>query len=141
MSIATIRRYLIAAGRAPSLAALGGFLLYMLALLGIVLGFSLATSVLFLRYRDLNQVWEVALQAGFFVAPIVYPLRVLPERLHGWLYLWPPTPIIEFARGALVDGSLASPRGHALLLAAVALSLTIGALIFRRLAPRAAEYL
>ena len=36
------------------------------ALTLLVLGFSLATSVLLLRYRDLNQVWDVITQAGFF---------------------------------------------------------------------------
>ena len=60
------------------------------------------SSVLFLRYRDLNQVWEVVVQAGFFIAPIIYPLGILPERFHFYLYLWPPTPVIEFSRAVLV---------------------------------------
>ena len=69
-----------------------------LALATIVVGFSLASSVLFLRYRDLNQIWDMVMQAGFFLAPIIYPLGVIPERFHFYLYLWPPTPIIEFSR-------------------------------------------
>ena len=44
--------------------------------------------------------------AGFFVAPIIYPIDVLPERLHFYLYLWPPTPVILFARSVLVDGKV-----------------------------------
>ena len=64
----------------------------------VVVGISLAGSVLFLRYRDLNQVWDVVTQAGFFVAPIIYPLGVIPERYHFYLYAWPPTAIIEFSR-------------------------------------------
>ena len=64
----------------------------------LVVAFSLASSVLFLRYRDLNQVWDVMIQAGFFIAPIIYPLGILPERFHFYLYLWPPTPVIEFSR-------------------------------------------
>ena len=60
--------------------------------------------MLFLRYRDLNQVWDVVLQAGFFIAPIIYPLDILPERFHFYLYVWPPTPVIEFSRAALVAG-------------------------------------
>ncbi len=35
---------------------------YCVALVAIVVGFSLATSVLFLRYRDLNQVWDVVVR-------------------------------------------------------------------------------
>jgi lipopolysaccharide transport system permease protein len=106
-----------------------------------VVGFALAASVLFLRYRDLNQIWEVALQAGFFVAPIVYPLQVLPERLHFVLYLWPPTPVIQFARAVLVEGTVPSTKAHLLLVGAALAALGCGALVHRLLAPRAAEYL
>ena len=66
--------------------------------------------MLFLRYRDLNQVWDVVLQAGFFLAPIIYPLEILPERFHFYLYLWPPTPVIEFSRAVLVRGVDADAR-------------------------------
>ena len=79
------------------------FVAYCTALTLLVLGFSLAASVLFLRYRDLNQVWDVMTQAGFFLAPIMYPLGIVPERFHVYFYLWPPTPIIEFSRAVLVS--------------------------------------
>ena len=69
------------------------------------------SSVLFLRYRDLNQIWDMATQAGFFLAPIIYPLGVIPERFHFYLYLWPPTPVIEFSRAALVDGAVPTLDG------------------------------
>ena len=73
--------FLSLAGAPPSLQGIALFLLYCGALLLLVVGFSLATSVLFLRYRDLNQLWDVMAQAGFFVAPIVYPLGIVPETL------------------------------------------------------------
>ncbi|HXT70402.1 MAG TPA: ABC transporter permease [Vicinamibacterales bacterium] len=133
--------FLVGAGRPPSPAAIVLFLGYAAALVLIVAGFSLAASVLFLRYRDLNQVWDLAAQAGFFVAPIIYPIAILPERYHIYLYFWPPTPIIQFARSVLVDGRVPTMTAHAYLAAAVVLSLTAGALVYRRLAPRAAEYL
>ena len=133
--------FLAASGRPPALAGVALYLLYVAHLLAIVVGFALATSVLFLRYRDLNQVWDVALQAGFFVAPVVYPLAILPERFHRWLYLWPPTPVIEFSRAVLVDGAVPSLRGHLLLTAAAVASLVTGYAVFRRFSPRAAEYL
>ena len=101
----------------------------------LVAGFSLATSVLFLRYRDLNQVWDVMAQAGFFVAPIIYPLGIVPERLHFYFYRWPPTPIIEFSRAALVSDSVPSLTAHLYLTAEVAVVLVIGTLIMRRFEP------
>jgi homopolymeric O-antigen transport system permease protein len=138
---AIILGFLAASGRPPSPPAVGLFALYLVHLLAIVLGFSLATSVLFLRYRDLNQVWDVVIQAGFFVAPIVYPLGVLPERIHAFIYLWPPTPIIQFSRLVLVEGVAPTARAHVLLSLGTLAILGAGALIHRWYGPRAAEYL
>jgi homopolymeric O-antigen transport system permease protein len=117
------------------------YLAYVSQLVLIVLGFSLATSVLFLRFRDLNQVWEVVSHAGFFVAPIIYPLDIMPERLHFNLYLWPPTPVIEYSRAVLIHGRIPSLRAHLLLASVAAACFVVGCLVFRRFAPRAAEQL
>jgi lipopolysaccharide transport system permease protein len=132
--------FLIADGHPPSMRATALFVVYGGALIGIVIGFSLAASVLFLRYRDLNQVWDVAVQAGFFLAPIIYPLGVVPERFHFYFYFWPPTPIIEFSRDLLVRHTTPTATAHWYLLIDVALIVALGVVIFRRFAPRAAEY-
>ena len=139
--IAIMFAFLTWAGHPPSPAAVLLVFAYCLALILIVVGFSLGTSVLFLRYRDLNQVWDMIVQAGFFVAPIIYPIGVLPERFHIYLYLWPPTPVIQFARAVLVGQSVPTVTAHLYLAAAVALALVAGILVYRRLRPRAAEYL
>jgi lipopolysaccharide transport system permease protein len=133
--------FLVGAGHPPTAAALVSFAGYCTALVAIVVGFSLASSVLFLRYRDLNQVWDVVVQAGFFIAPIIYPLSILPERFHFYLYVWPPTPVIEFSRAALVMGVMPTTRGHLYLAADAAFCLLVGIVIFKWLSPRAAEYI
>ncbi len=125
----------------PSAVALGLFVFYLLMFLAIVIGFSLAASVLFLEYRDLNQVWDVIVQAGFFLAPVVYPLAIIPERYHVFLYAWPPTPVIEFSRSVLVAGVIPSGRAHLWLAAEALCVLVAGIAVFRRYAPRAAESL
>jgi lipopolysaccharide transport system permease protein len=127
-------------GHAPALSTLGAYAAYCAAMLAIVTGFSLAASVLFLRYRDLNQVWEVVIQAGFFLAPIIYPLDILPERFHFYLYVWPPTPVIEFSRSVLVAGATPTATGHLYLAADAFMCLAAGILIHSWLSPRAAEY-
>jgi ABC-2 type transport system permease protein len=38
------------------------------------LGLSFLLSALYVRFRDINYVWEVLLQAGFYMTPIIYPL-------------------------------------------------------------------
>jgi lipopolysaccharide transport system permease protein len=133
--------FLASAGRAPSPGAVALYGLYAGALVLIVAGFALASSVLFLRFRDLNQVWELASQAGFFLAPVIYPIGILPEQVHAYLYLWPPTPILEFTRAVLVRGEVPTLTAHLYLLGSVAASLAVGTGLFRWLAPRAVERL
>jgi lipopolysaccharide transport system permease protein len=133
--------FLAGAGRPPTLEAIAAFAAYCAAMSGMIVGFSLASSALFLRYRDLNQVWEVVLQAGFFLAPIIYPLNILPERFHFYLYVWPPTPVIEFSRSVLVAGVMPTVRGNVYLAGDAAICLVAGIVIFRLLSPRAAEYI
>lgn len=137
----TVMMVLAISGHAPQPGHLALFAWYLFHYVAMVFGFSLATSVLFLRYRDLNQVWEVVIQAGFFLAPIIYPLEILPERFHFYLYLWPPTPVIQFARSVLVEGVVPSLRAHLYLTGQTLAILAAGILTFRRLSPRAAEYL
>ena len=136
-----IMTYLVLAGRVPSPAAIGIFFVYLFLYFLIVLGISLAMSVLFLRYQDLNQVWDVVIQAGFFIAPIIYPIAILPERLHFYLYVWPPTPVIQFSRDVLVSDVIPTLKANLYLVAVTAVIFSVGMLTFRRFAPRAAEYL
>jgi lipopolysaccharide transport system permease protein len=133
--------FLAGAGRMPSVEGMLMFVVYCLSFILIVMGFSLGSSALFLRYRDLNQVWDVISQAGFFLAPIIYPLGILPERFHFYLFIWPPTAVIEFSRDVLVRGVIPTATAHACLGGVVAISLGVGWALFRRLAPKAAEYL
>jgi ABC-type polysaccharide/polyol phosphate export permease len=74
------------------------------------------------------------------VAPIIYPLGIVPERFHFYFYLWPPTPIIEFSRAALISHTVPSSAAHLYLGLEVAVALVVGSLVMRRLGPRAAEY-
>jgi lipopolysaccharide transport system permease protein len=139
--VVVIGAVLAAGGRAPGPAALALFLWYLAQYALIAVGFSLAASVLFLRYRDLNQVWDVVIQAGFFVAPIVYPLSVIPERFHLALYAWPPTAVVQFARAVLVDGAIPTATAHACLALETAIVLLLGLVVYRRMAPRIVESL
>jgi lipopolysaccharide transport system permease protein len=125
----------------PSAVSLALFFLYLILYVIIVIGFSLGASVLFLKYRDLNQVWDVILQAGFFFAPIVYELKILPERLHFYLYLWPVTAVIQFSRQVLIDGQIPTLKAHAMLFGVAGVTFLVGASLFRYYVPRVVERL
>jgi len=131
--------FLSIGGHSLALIQIGLFIFYLICLFFIVLGFSLSASVLFIRFRDLNQVWDVILNAGFFVAPIIYPLNIIPEKYHFFLYIWPPTPVIQFSRSVIIDGTIPTLRGHLLLILMTLVILEIGIIIYRVLLPKVVE--
>jgi len=43
----------------------------------LVLGLSFALASLNVFYRDIQYIWAVIIQAGFFAAPIIYPVSLI----------------------------------------------------------------
>lgn len=43
------------------------------------LGISLFLSAAFVKFRDINYIWEVLLQAGFYLTPILYAMSLIPK--------------------------------------------------------------
>ena len=83
------------------------FGVYILLIYGISLIFSFMTATVFVRFRDLNQIWEVLLQVLFFASPIIYPITSVTGRIHSVLYLNPMTLLIEHSRITLIDNAIA----------------------------------
>lgn len=108
---------------------------------GLILGISLALSPLYVRWRDINQIWEVLLMLGFYGAPIIYPLNVIPAQVQQYLWLNPMSYLIHYAKLALINHQLISPSRLAILIGAVATTLIVGSLVFRRQHRRLAEFL
>lgn len=119
----------------------GLMMLYLFLLLTLVLGFSFFAAPFFLRFRDLNQIWEVMLMAGFYAAPIIYPLSALPSGLQYWLYLNPMTFLIEHARGVLFLGTASRLDHHLIYMVCVLLLFVFGLSFFRKYEKRVIELL
>lgn len=67
------------------------------------LGISLFLSAAYVKFRDLNYIWEVVLQAGFYLTPILYPLSTVNnETLQKIIFLNPMAQAIQDARYAIV---------------------------------------
>lgn len=104
------------------------------------LGLSLFLSAAFVKYRDVSYIWEVILQAGFYLTPILYPMSLITSQtLQKILFLNPVAQAIQDARYALVTTStLTISQAYNggwyrfLPLIIVALTLIVGVAYFRK---------
>jgi ABC-type polysaccharide/polyol phosphate export permease len=96
-------------GFALSLSQVILFLMISFQIYVLILGLSFLLAPLFVRFRDLNQIWEVLLTAGFYAAPVLYPLSIFPESVRVFLYLNPMTiPVQEVLFVFFGDHSVSS---------------------------------
>ena len=67
-------------------------------------------SALYVRFRDINYIWEVILQAGFYATPVLYPLTLvvaISPLAAKIMLLNPVAQIIQDARNSVItDKSL-----------------------------------
>jgi ABC-2 type transport system permease protein len=59
------------------------FLILELFLFALAIGFLL--SALYVRFRDVNFIWEVSIQGAFFATPIMYGFQLVTSKEHGLL--------------------------------------------------------
>lgn len=67
------------------------------------LGISLFLSAAFVKYRDVNYIWEVILQAGFYLTPILYSLTIIPAQFQKIMLISPVAQVIQDARFLVVS--------------------------------------
>jgi len=95
------------------------------------LGISLLLSVLTVYFRDIQFIWQVILQAGFFVTPIIYKLDMFPESIRVILQLNPLVPILDTAHNLVLYDSLPSVNTAIYILISTAIIFIIGYSVFR----------
>jgi lipopolysaccharide transport system permease protein len=105
----------------------------------LIFALSLALSALNLKYRDFYQMWDIALQLGFFLSPIIYDPSLVPVRYQLFYFLNPVTRLINSTRDIFLFGRPPSFLDIAVVLLANTILLVIGFLVFRHLEPRFAE--
>jgi ABC-2 type transport system permease protein len=108
-------------------------------------GIGLMLSALFVRYRDVAPIWEVASQMLFYISPILYVTTLVPEQYRDAYLVNPLAVLLTEMRAAVVDPSaphawdLASPLSLVLAAAIGLTAVMLGIFIFIRQAPRIAE--
>jgi ABC-2 type transport system permease protein len=107
LNLIAVLVFLLAAGGSVRLSWLELPLL-VLALAAFTSGLGMLLSALFVRYRDVKPIWDVALQIVFYGSPIFYPIDVVQERSElaaQLMMLNPFAAIIQQARHAFIAPS------------------------------------
>lgn len=105
----------------------------------LILGLSFGLASLNVYYRDIQYIWVVIMQAGFFASPIIYPISIIPEKYLWLIKLNPMTLIIDMLRGSMMYSIVPALRDMTFIIISIFLVLIIGYIIFLRLEPRFAE--
>lgn len=122
---------ILALGGAPSWALLFLPVSYLLLFI-FAMGFGMIVSVATVFFRDLQYVITIAMQALFFLTPILYKPDVLGGTIRWIIELNPVTPFIALFRAPLIDGAL--PSSFVVLQASMIsiITMLIGLFIFLR---------
>jgi ABC-2 type transport system permease protein len=68
------------------------------------LGLAFFLSALFVKFRDIQYIWELFMQAGFYLTPILYPLTQIHNVLYQKLiFMNPMAQAIQDARYSVIS--------------------------------------
>jgi ABC-2 type transport system permease protein len=115
-----------------------------------ILAVAVILSTLFVRFRDIGQIWELMLQLLFYASPIVYPVGYLPAWARKIAFLYPFTQVLQDIRSIVlypdlrsnrltIDQAFGSPYARLIPIGIVVLLALAGLALFRREEPYFAE--
>lgn len=148
LNLIAVLVFAIGSGVEPRLSWLQ-FPFLVLALTMLAIGFAMLLSVLYVRFRDIQPIWDVVLQITFYASPVLYVIAMLPGGIQREMMAANPLAVIlTQMRHAVLDPTAPSSAemigADARLLiplGLVVLVFCVGLWMFNREAPRIAENL
>jgi ABC-2 type transport system permease protein len=122
--------------------------LLLVALYVVTVSCALLLSTLYVRFRDVDQIWTVFARALFYLTPVVFPVEFYPAAYKPLLVANPLAAILIQGRVWIIDpgaptfAQVAGGLGYILVPAAITVFLAVyGVYYFNRESPRVAEEL
>lgn len=103
------------------------------------LGMLLASAMVF--FRDIQFLWGVLSMIWMYFTPIFYPESILPEQVAGILKINPLYYFITFVRTCVIEGVSPEPIMYVQCFLMAAISLFVGALVFKKTQDKFVLYL
>jgi len=84
--------------------------LYLIPICGLLfllgLGVSFFLSILRVKYKDIEYIWTIIIQAGFFLSPIIYRLDMFPEDVQKILLINPVAQILDMSHLVILERTI-----------------------------------
>lgn len=106
-----------------------------------VLGVTFPLSVLNVKYRDVQFIWSVVIQAGFFLTPIIYRFDMLPENIQNILQYSPMVHIFIIAQDVTLYGQLPNIESVQYAILTTIIVFAVGYAIFKKFNSKIVEEL
>lgn len=126
-------------GTSFHLSGLFYLVLYLFLLLIFIIALSFFFAIIYVKFRDLQAIWEVILSLLLYATPIIYPLSVIPEKYQKIVFLNPLAVIIHNARESLIKGGLPNFYHTLLVFVFISVLFLLGYLFFKANIKRVAE--
>ena len=97
-----------------------------------VVGVCLPLSVLNVKFKDTEFIWNVVVHASFFLTPIFYQFDMLPEYVQNILQFSPMVQILTMAHHVVLYGMLPTVNSILYAVGSISVIMLIGYLIFRK---------
>lgn len=116
-------------------------LVYIAELYILVVGLALLLCALFPKFRDIHHIWEVFVQLGFWATPIIYPIAIVPEKYHVYIFLNPVARILQGCREAVIGpaGDFMSLTNHIIIVSVAVTLFAVGLALFNKMSRTFAE--
>ena len=134
MALPLLLVLLLADGRLEPTALL--FPLLMVGTFLLTAGLGMLTAAANVFFRDVANVVSLALLTLFYLTPIFFGLRNIPERYQWVMHLNPLTAHVNVSRALLFDGQLPGLRDTLVVAVLSPIAAVFGLVVFRRLQPR-----
>lgn len=116
---------------------------YLFSSVVLVLGISWMTSSIVVFFRDLGQIVAMVVQFGFWLTPIFWSVKILPQKYHVIMEYNPIYYIVEGYRDSLIYNTWFWEKSEMTIIYWMFTSMFffLGAVIFRKLRPHFADVL
>ena len=107
----------------------------------VILGLALPLSVLTVKIKDIQFIWNVVVYAGFFLLPIFYKTEILPPVAQDLLRFDPMIQFLNFTRDSALYNNFPSGENLFIALGMTGLIFLVGYIIFRKSSSKIIEEL